>query len=161
HHGHDASSILHPEVGARAPHGCRLEDREGRDPGLRRTDAASYLRPPRHPPRDVTKPLRVVVSFTVSPRQAGGVSVSVVIANYNGAHLLADCLESLAGQDQNAIEILVVDNASIDDSATQAARYDCRFIPLDSNRGLGAAYNSGARVARGDYLFFVNNDMRF
>lgn len=88
-------------------------------------------------------------------------SVSVIIANYNGAHLLADCLHSLAEQDAGELDVQVVDNGSIDDSAEVASKYACRFVSLGSNHGLGAAYNRGAELARGDYLFFVNNDMRF
>jgi GT2 family glycosyltransferase len=88
--------------------------------------------------------------------------VTVVVVNYNGAHLLPDCLASLVAQTYGAgIEILVIDNGSIDESAAVAAEYPCRFIPLGANAGLPAAYNRGAALAGGEYLFFVNNDMRF
>jgi GT2 family glycosyltransferase len=87
--------------------------------------------------------------------------VSVIVVNYNGAHLLPDCLASLEAQDYRPLEILVVDNGSIDDSRAVAAQYACRFVALEGNNGLPAAYNRGAEVARGEYLFFVNNDMRF
>jgi GT2 family glycosyltransferase len=87
--------------------------------------------------------------------------VSAIVANYNGAHLLPDCLESLAAQEHTPAEIVIVDNGSIDESATVAAKYGCRFIALGANRGLATAYNRGAAAAAGEYLFFVNNDMRF
>ncbi len=88
--------------------------------------------------------------------------VSVIVLNYNGAHLLPDCLESLLAQDYPDMEILVVDNASIDVSFDVVTRYPgIRWVGLKHNGGLGPGYNAGAREANGDYLFFVNNDMRF
>ncbi len=87
--------------------------------------------------------------------------VSVIVVNYNGAHLLPECLASLAAQDHDDVEVLVVDNGSADESEAVAARYPCRFVPLSANAGLPAAYNRGAALATGEYLFFVNNDMRF
>ena len=87
--------------------------------------------------------------------------VSTVVVNYNGAHLLPDCLDSLNGQDLPGHEVIVVDNGSIDESQAVVEKYGCRFIPLGDNLGLPAAYNRGAEHARGEYVFFVNNDMRF
>jgi N-acetylglucosaminyl-diphospho-decaprenol L-rhamnosyltransferase len=87
--------------------------------------------------------------------------VSVVVANYNGAHLLPECLSSLSAQDVAPIEIVVVDNGSVDGSAAVARTHGCRFVALGANLGLTAAYNRGAAAASGEYVFFVNNDMRF
>ena len=88
--------------------------------------------------------------------------VSVVVLNYNGAHLLRDCLESLLAQDYPEIEILVVDNGSVDDSRKLVGGYkDVRWVGLLRNEGLGPGYNAGAREAKGERLFFVNNDTRF
>ena len=63
-------------------------------------------------------------------------TVTVVVANYNGAHLLADCLGSLKDQDIASIDIIVVDNASTDDSKSIARRYGVRFHTHGYNRGL-------------------------
>jgi GT2 family glycosyltransferase len=87
--------------------------------------------------------------------------VSTVVVNYNGAHLLPACLDSLTRQDLPDHEVIVVDNGSIDDSAAVVDKHGCRFVPLGQNLGLPAAYNRGAEHARGEYVFFVNNDMRF
>ncbi len=85
--------------------------------------------------------------------------VSVVVLNYNGAHLLPDCLESVRSQKVPAFEILVVDNASVDESPAVVGRYpSVRWIPLPENQGLGPGYNAGAAQARGEYIFFLNND---
>jgi GT2 family glycosyltransferase len=81
--------------------------------------------------------------------------------NYNGAHLLPECLESLKTQEHRNLEVIVVDNGSVDESKAVAGRYECTFVGLGVNAGLPAAYNRGAELASGEYLFFVNNDMRF
>jgi GT2 family glycosyltransferase len=88
--------------------------------------------------------------------------VSTLILNWNGAHLLPDCLSTLATQDWPAHEIVVVDNGSADDSAAVTARYpSARWLPMGENLGFTRAYNRAVRDAKGEFLFFVNNDMRF
>jgi GT2 family glycosyltransferase len=86
-------------------------------------------------------------------------TISVIVLNHNGEHLLADCLASLQTQDVPNLEILVVDNASADGSSGVVCRFaGVRWIPLAQNLGLGPGYNAGAARARGEYLFFLNND---
>lgn len=87
--------------------------------------------------------------------------ISVIVVNYNGAHLLPECLSSLKAQDYPNLEILVVDNGSIDESEAVVQEFKCQFVSLGKNYGLPAAYNRGAEQAKGEYLFFANNDMRF
>lgn len=87
--------------------------------------------------------------------------VSVILPTLNGDHLLEESLPSLVGQTYEPLEILVVDNASHDDSEAVVSRFDVRWISLDHNYGFGPAINLGVAAARGDILVFVNNDMRF
>ncbi len=87
--------------------------------------------------------------------------VSIIVANYNGAHLLPECFSSLREQDYPHIEITVVDNGSVDESRRVTKDYGARFMELGYNHGLSVAYNRGAQVSSGNYFFFVNNDMRF
>ncbi len=87
--------------------------------------------------------------------------VSTLVLNWNGAHLLSDCLSTLAAQQWPAHEIVVVDNGSIDDSAAVAARYPARWLPMGDNLGFTRAYNRAVPEVKGDFVFFVNNDMRF
>lgn len=87
--------------------------------------------------------------------------VSVIVPNYNGARLLPECLASLRQQSHRHIEIIIVDNGSEDQSRCLAEVYGARFIELGHNYGLCVACNRGAQIAAGEYLFFVNNDMRF
>jgi GT2 family glycosyltransferase len=87
--------------------------------------------------------------------------VSVIIVNWNGAEHLRVCLPSLSSQSYEPLEIIVVDNCSSDDSAVVAGSLGVRWLPLKTNLGLAPALNRGSKIAGGDLLLFVNNDMRF
>ncbi|AGL21012.1 glycosyltransferase [Actinoplanes sp. N902-109] len=81
---------------------------------------------------------------------------------YNVAPYLGECLASLAGQYRDALEVIVVDDGSTDDSAAIAERFtarDPRFrLVRQANAGLGAARNTGTAHATGDWLMFVDSD---
>lgn len=87
--------------------------------------------------------------------------VSAVIVNRNGAEHLRMCLPSLREQSYQAIELIVVDNASSDDSAAVTREHGAKWLPLSKNVGLAPALNRGAAIAIGEFLLFINNDMRF
>jgi CDP-glycerol glycerophosphotransferase len=91
-----------------------------------------------------------------------GSVLSVVVPVYNVAPYLGECLESLAGQYRDALEVIVVDDGSTDESAAIAADFtgrDPRFrLVRKENAGLGAARNTGTAQATGDYLMFVDSD---
>jgi GT2 family glycosyltransferase len=90
--------------------------------------------------------------------------VSLIIANYNGAQHLPDCLGSVAALEfpRDSLEVILVDNASTDDSVAVARRVlpGIRILSQPTNTGFAPANNAGARVARGEYLAFLNNDAR-
>lgn len=90
--------------------------------------------------------------------------VSLIIANYNGAQHLPDCLSSVAALEfpRDSLEVILVDNASTDDSIAVARRIlpDIRIVPQPTNTGFAPANNAGARAARGEHLVFLNNDAR-
>ena len=88
-------------------------------------------------------------------------AVSAIIVNWNGAHHLRTCLPSLLAQTFQSLEIIIVDNGSKDDSAEVTREFQARWFPLGANVGLAPALNRGAAIASGDFLLFVNNDMRF
>ena len=87
--------------------------------------------------------------------------VSAIIVNWNGAEHLRICLPSLLSQSFPSLEVIVVDNASKDDSAEVAREFQVRWLCLEKNLGLAPALNRGAAIALGEFLLFVNNDMRF
>jgi GT2 family glycosyltransferase len=91
-------------------------------------------------------------------------SVTVIVLNHNGRPHLQECLPSLLNLDYPAgrLEILVADNGSRDDSVAYASSFGSRVNVLSGEKNLGfaAGNNWAARSARGDYLAFLNNDMR-
>jgi GT2 family glycosyltransferase len=86
--------------------------------------------------------------------------VSIVIPNWNGAHHLPVCLDSLRRQRYTPLEILVVDNASTDHSRELLTRDypEVRLIALPHNQGFTGACNAGIQAARGDIIALLNND---
>lgn len=85
--------------------------------------------------------------------------ISVVIPTHNGAETLADCLSALGASSYPPAEIVVVDDASTDDSAKIAERLQCHVIRLDQNIGAARAKNRGAQAATGDVVFFTDDDV--
>lgn len=86
--------------------------------------------------------------------------LSVVIPNWNGAHFLPTCLDSLSAQTYQPIEVWVVDNDSHDESKSLIAeRYPwVKLLPLSENRGFTGACNAGMEAATGEYICLLNND---
>lgn len=88
--------------------------------------------------------------------------VTIVITAYNYGSLLPTAIESALGQDYEALEVLVLDNASTDDTPEVLARYaaDPRFraIRNETNIGLTPNHNKGLREARGDFIGFLSAD---
>jgi len=84
---------------------------------------------------------------------------SVIIPNHNGSKTLAEMLESIFRAGEISIEVIVVDDASTDDSRTIADRYPVRWIPHDSCLGAANARNTGAKAARGEILVFTDTDI--
>jgi GT2 family glycosyltransferase len=91
-------------------------------------------------------------------------TVSIVIVNWNAGSLLEECVLSLrtvVDQSRVLAEIIVVDNASLDDSvAFLAGLPDVGLIRNTNNRGFAAACNQGAAASRGELLLFFNPDCR-
>ena len=90
---------------------------------------------------------------------ANKICISVIVPVYNDPDHLQECLAALREEfDQNA-EILVVDDASTDDTAAVATRSRVTVLRLTKNSGPAAARNYGAQHARGEILFFVDADV--
>lgn len=89
--------------------------------------------------------------------------VSILVANYNNALFLKKCIDSLTRQTLQDLEIIVVDDASTDESQSiikNLANSDDRikYIFHDNNRGLFAARKTGVLAAHGRYVMFVDSD---
>jgi GT2 family glycosyltransferase len=86
---------------------------------------------------------------------------SVCIANYNGMHMLADCLDSVLAQSPgNPVEIIVHDDASTDDSVAFLREHYPQVEILASADNVGFCIGNNRMVAhaRGEYVLLLNND---
>lgn len=87
--------------------------------------------------------------------------VSVVIPTYNRAHLVGRAIESVLAQTFEDFEILVIDDASTDNTASVVEGYQdsrIRYLVQSENRGVSAARNRGLREARGQFIAFLDSD---
>jgi GT2 family glycosyltransferase len=85
--------------------------------------------------------------------------ISIIVPVYNNTRDLQECLSALVAPSDPRVEIIVVDDASTDDTPAVAARYGVRVLRLDRNSGPGAARNYGALYAQGEILLFVDADV--
>lgn len=88
--------------------------------------------------------------------------VSIIIPIYNVEKYIERCVKSLMMQDYENIEIILVNDGSLDDSTNiinKLSKEDSRIkILYQENSGVSAARNYGLRVALGDYIMFVDGD---
>jgi len=86
--------------------------------------------------------------------------VSIIIPHFNNYFIIEECINSLKNINYDHLEIIVVDNASTDDSVINIQNKFPEIIVYQSNKNLGYAggCNLGAGIAKGEYLFFLNND---
>ena len=85
-------------------------------------------------------------------------SISVIVPAHNNAEVLGECLSAIAHSTETA-EVIVVDDASTDNSSAVASSAGAKVVQLSVNSGPAAARNRGASLARGDILFFVDADV--
>jgi glycosyltransferase involved in cell wall biosynthesis len=88
-------------------------------------------------------------------------AVSVVIPTYNRAHLLLRSLESVLGQTLPALEAVVVDDGSTDETERVVRELGSelvRYVRQPQRAGAQAARNRGIREARGDWIAFQDSD---
>lgn len=87
--------------------------------------------------------------------------VSVIIPTYNRASVVTRAIKSVMAQDYEPIEVIVVDDASTDDTrrAVDGLRdARIRYIVRSENRGAAAARNTGIKAAQGAFIAFLDSD---
>jgi len=88
--------------------------------------------------------------------------ISIIVPVYNVECYLAECIDSIVGQTYRDIEIIIVNDGSIDNSLAIINNYavkDCRIIVINQkNQGLSVARNAGIERATGDYVMFIDSD---
>jgi glycosyltransferase involved in cell wall biosynthesis len=88
-----------------------------------------------------------------------GPLVSVVIGNYNYARFVGAAIDSALVQTHPAVEVVVVDDGSTDDSQAVITRYGGRVtLVFKANGGMGSTYNAGLPRTRGDVVIFLDSD---
>ena len=95
--------------------------------------------------------------------------LSIIIVNWNGGSLLTRCIETIVRSAPKAsYEIVIVDNASADDSLTELRASDVatqmiaseqlRIVVNPDNRGFGAANNQAFALTESPFVFLLNSD---
>ena len=87
--------------------------------------------------------------------------ISIITVTFNSAHIIAEFLQNITNDSNDDIEIIIVDNNSMDETATIIKNNFPSVILIENeeNQGFGTACNKGAEKARGDIIAFLNPDM--
>jgi hypothetical protein len=87
--------------------------------------------------------------------------VSIVVLNYNGVHFLKTCFDTVLAGTYPAVELIMADNASTDDSVgfVQENYPQVTIIETGGNNGYSAAYNLALGQVKGAYAVLLNNDV--
>ena len=89
------------------------------------------------------------------------IKVSVIIPVYNVEKYIERCLESIVNQTLKEIEIIIINDGSNDETSKKLEKFlgDVRVIYIKTeNRGQSAARNKGLKIAKGEYIGFVDSD---
>ena len=93
----------------------------------------------------------------------GSYVLSAIVLVYNGLPYLEECINSLVNQTLDNLEILLINDASTDDSLSVCKKFEkmydnVRLIDKEKNEGLATSANLGISLARGEYIILVDND---
>ncbi|MSR14662.1 MAG: glycosyltransferase family 2 protein [Gammaproteobacteria bacterium] len=116
----------------------------------------------------ISTPMNAPAPTTTTSRKPGISTppfpiVSIIVPSFNTAVYIERAVRSVTEQDFEAIEILVIDDGSTDDSrgiVEKLARNDSRIVPMLNKRrkGVSGARNTGLEVARGEWIAFLDSD---
>src|SRR3954470_23631066 len=85
--------------------------------------------------------------------------VSVIITTHNRPHMLARAIESAREASQGDVEVVVVDDASSDETASVCRSIsDINYVRVERNQGVAGARNLGILASHGAYLSFLDDD---
>ena len=90
------------------------------------------------------------------------VAISIIVPVYNACDQLSFCIESILEQSFDNFELILINDGSLDNSldlCKQYAEKDNRIIVVDKkNGGVSSARNSGLKIARGEWIAFIDAD---
>lgn len=89
--------------------------------------------------------------------------VSVIIPSYNSGKFLNEAIKSVASQTYRDLEIIIINDGSIDDTEKIAKDWQkkdkrIRYLKHHKNQGLASARNTGIRNSKGEYIAFLDAD---
>ena len=86
--------------------------------------------------------------------------ISIIVPIYNAEQFLRECIDSILSQNYSNIEIILVNDGSRDGSLNICQSYDdSRIVLIDKeNAGVSSARNAGLKVAKGEYIAFIDAD---
>ena len=118
-----------------------------------RDDAESLCRDPCH---------RKAGQTSIVAAMRGKPAVSIVIPTYQRRDLVVGAVRSVLAQTQSDLELIVVDDGSVDGTSEALAALDCELrYHRQPNRGVAAARNAGVALARGSIVAFLDSDDRW
>lgn len=92
-------------------------------------------------------------------KQSNGKKVSIIVTTYNSAKFIENCISSLLNQTIDNIEVIVVDDASTDDTVKILKKYPTiKIIELNKNNGTYNARNIGIAQSSGEFITFQDSD---
>ncbi|KQX51927.1 glycosyltransferase family 2 protein [Paenibacillus sp. Root444D2] len=88
-------------------------------------------------------------------------TVSIHIVTYNSSEYIDDCLEAVLKQSQPIEQIVVIDNASKDNTLTKLAKWSeyCTIVPNEVNNGFAGGHNQAIGMTDTDYCLILNPDV--
>lgn len=86
-------------------------------------------------------------------------SIRIVVPTYNSQRSIAGCLDAIYASSYKDFEVVVVDDGSADRTVEIVAKYPCRLIKFDANRGAACARNAGTADSGKDYFLFIDSDV--
>jgi len=95
----------------------------------------------------------------IAPVDGNAPVISVIVPARNCRDELSKCLACLSASTYRNFEVIVVDDASTDGTGELAGEMGALVMQLGTRRGPAVARNRGARLARGEYLFFLDADV--
>jgi glycosyltransferase involved in cell wall biosynthesis len=99
----------------------------------------------------------------INEKKSSAPAVSIIVPIYNTEPCLKRCLDSLINQTLKNIEIIMINDCSPDNSWTvmqEYAKKDSRIVLINHrvNKGVSVARNDGMKIAKGEYIGFVDSD---
>jgi len=83
--------------------------------------------------------------------------ISIIIPTLNEEKYIQECLKSIKNQDYSNFEVIVVDSYSDDKTLEIVKNFDVKIVRT-KKKGIGHARNVGAKIAKGEYLCFIDAD---